>query len=214
MLKIERFVFSVFAENTYVIWDETSLEAAIVDPGCNNFDEENILKKFIESKNLTVKYLLITHCHIDHIFGCKFVKDSFNCEMLVPQKDEYLIDLMVDVAKGYGVDFKPSPKADGYLTEETPIKLGQEDIKILSTPGHSPGEVCLYSNDANICITGDVLFKESIGRTDLWEGNLDTLLDSIKNKLLFLPDETVIYPGHGEASTIGDEKMFNPFLKG
>ncbi|MBI9072697.1 MAG: MBL fold metallo-hydrolase [Melioribacteraceae bacterium] len=213
MLNIKKFVFSAFAENTYVLWDDVSNETAIIDPGCNDKNEEDILSNYIEENNLSVKYILITHCHIDHIFGNKFVKEKYNCPLLVPEKDEYLMDLMIDVAKGYGVNFTASPKADGYLSENEILKLGDEEIKILSTPGHSPGEVCLYSEKNKICITGDVLFKESIGRTDLWEGNLDTLIESIKTKLLTLPGDTKIYPGHGEASTIEMEILNNPFLK-
>lgn len=212
MLQISRFIFSPFQENTYIIYDEQTNEAAVIDPGCSSTSEEKELSDFIEEKNLKVKYLINTHCHIDHIFGNAFVKEKFNPVYFAPEKDLFLFEIMKDQAENFGVKMKKSPEPDELISENIEIKLGDYEGKFIFTPGHSPGSYCLYFAENKICITGDVLFKEGIGRTDLWEGNYDVLLHSIEEKLYKLPDDTEIYPGHGEKSTIGYEKRFNPFI--
>lgn len=213
MLKIQKFVFNPFLENTYIIWDEQSREAAVIDPGCFDKKENERFKKFIQTEDLNLLYLVNTHCHIDHIFGNAFVKEIFDCRYLAPELDLFLLDSMVEQAKAYGVMITPSPKPEELITENTKFRLGKIEGKFIFTPGHSPGEYCLLFEKEKICFTGDVLFKESIGRTDLWGGNYNTLIDSIKNKLLTLPDDVVIYPGHEQLSTIGFEKRNNPFIK-
>lgn len=212
MLQIKKFVFSPFLENTYLLYDDISREAAVVDPGCYDQTERGILQKHILENNLTVKFLINTHCHIDHIFGNSFVKETYQCKFLAPAKDLFMLDLMVEQAKTYGTHMNPSPKPDELITESTPINIGEHEGKFLFTPGHTPGEFCLYFEKEKICLTGDVLFKESIGRTDLWGGDYDQLIDSIKTKLFVLPDEVKIYPGHESESTIGYEKLHNPFF--
>jgi glyoxylase-like metal-dependent hydrolase (beta-lactamase superfamily II) len=213
MLNIEKFVFSPFAENTYVVWDEKSLEGIIIDPGCVDNDEEEKLSGFISKNKIQVKKLINTHCHIDHVFGNAFVKEKYNCKYLVPEKDLELLNHMKEQADAFGVSINPSPQPDNFITEESELKIGDETGKYIFTPGHTPGEYCIYFEESNFCISGDVLFKEGIGRTDLWGGNFKTLIYSIRNQLFLLPDETVIYPGHGEKSTIGYEKKYNPFLQ-
>ncbi|MCX6167901.1 MAG: MBL fold metallo-hydrolase [Ignavibacteriales bacterium] len=213
MLQIQRFVFSPFYENTYIIWDEITKEGAIIDPGCYDTKERKVVDDFILSNNIKLTYLINTHCHIDHIFGNAHIRLKYNPVYLAPEKDAFMLDLMIDTAKNYGVEFTPSPKPDQFITEDIEFSMGDLKGKFLFTPGHTPGEFCLYFKDENVCFTGDVLFKENIGRTDLWGGDYDTLIDSIKNKLLTLPDETVIYPGHDSDSTIRYERMFNLFLK-
>ncbi len=212
MIKIHKFIFNPFAENTYILWDAISLEAAIIDPGCYEEYEKNLLKDFVERNQLRPKYLINTHCHIDHIVGNAFIKKEFNVEFIMGKRDVFLLDIQFDHAYEFGFDMEKSPDPDSFLSEERIIKLGESEIKSLFTPGHSPGEFCLYCPNENICITGDVLFNEAIGRTDLWSGEYEALIDSIQNKLFILPDETKIYPGHGEDSTIGYEKDHNPFL--
>jgi hydroxyacylglutathione hydrolase len=212
MLKLKKFVFSPFMENTYVVWDSKTRETAIIDPGCVEAEEEKELSDFIESNDLSVKYLINTHCHIDHVFGNAYVKSTYDCEYWAPEKDEFLIGNMSEQAKMFGIQIKPSPNPDKFITDDTVLFLGEIQPKFLFTPGHTPGEYCIYFEKDKICITGDVLFKEGIGRTDLWGGNYDTLIESIKTQLLTLPEDTVIYPGHGEDSTIGDEIKLNPFL--
>lgn len=212
MISIEKFVFSPFQENTYILWDKVTKEAAIVDPGCMEESERIVLKEFIESSEISVKYLINTHCHIDHIFGNAFVKRNYNPAFYAPEKDVFLLDLMMKQAEEYGVELEKSPSPDYFLTEELHLFLGEEDMSFIFTPGHSPGEYCIYSRASNICISGDVLFLEGIGRTDLWGGDMRTLIQSIKFKLFLLPDNTLVFPGHGDSTTIGHEKRNNPFL--
>jgi hydroxyacylglutathione hydrolase len=213
MIVIKKFVFNPFAENTYVVWDEKTHEGMIVDPGCFEPSEEKELEDFIAARNIIVKYLIVTHCHIDHILGCRFVKDKYSPIYLVPKDDLPLLENAFKQAAAFGLEIETPPLPGNYLNEDTKINLGNSSVKILSTPGHSPGEHCLYFLNEKFCITGDVLFQKSIGRTDLWGGNHTILINSIKNKLLNLPDEVIIYPGHGENSKIGLEKSENPFLR-
>jgi glyoxylase-like metal-dependent hydrolase (beta-lactamase superfamily II) len=212
LIQIQKFTFNLFSENTFVLWDTESLESAIVDPGCSDKDEEKELAHFIIDKNLKVKYLINTHCHIDHILGCEFVKNKFNPVFIAPELDLPLIQNASMQASFVGMDFSISLLPDEYLSETKKLNLGKSELTFIFTPGHTPGEFCIYIPDIKSCITGDVLFNDSIGRTDLWGGSYDMLIKSITEKLLTLPDDTIIYPGHGESSTIGREKKFNPFL--
>ncbi len=211
MLKIKQFTFSPFLENTYLIWDESSREAAVIDPGCFNKKENDELKSAIEKENLNLLYLINTHCHIDHIFGNAFIKNTSGAKYFAPKEDVFLLELMIGQAENYGVELIPSPQPDEFISENILLSLGEIKGKYLYTPGHSPGEYCLYFEAQKICFTGDVLFKENIGRADLWGGDYNTLLNSVKTKLFALPDDVKIFPGHGESSTIGYEKDKNPF---
>ncbi len=213
MLKIHRYVFSPFSENTYVIWDDETKAGAIIDPGCYNSTEREAVDDFIQKNSILLNYLINTHCHIDHIFGNAFIKQKYNPKFLAPEKDLFMLDLMIDTAKSYGVEFTPSPKPDQFISEDVDLVLGKSQGKFLFTPGHTPGEFCLYFEKEAVCFSGDVLFKGSVGRTDLWGGNYDTLIESINSKLLTLPNGVVVYPGHESRTTIGDEKMYNSFLK-
>ena len=213
MISIKKFVFNPFFENTYLIWETDSLDAAIIDPGCFTLQEEDEIKNFISSKNLKLRLLINTHCHIDHVFGCKFIKDNFQTQFLVPENELPLLENMEQQAAFVGMENIIVPKFDVLINENTEIKLGNEKIIVLDTPGHTPGEISLYMKNQNYCLTGDVLFENSIGRTDLTGGDYKTLMNSIRKKLLVLPDETVIFPGHGLESTIGKEKKYNPFLQ-
>jgi len=213
MINIEKFVFSPFSENTYIIWENASFEAAIVDPGCSDESEEKILADFISTNNLKIKFLLNTHCHIDHIFGCKFIKEKYNPIYMIPEKDLPLLQNADKQAEAFGIEMKIPPEPDKFITEEMILGLAENEIKFLFTPGHTPGEYCIYLQEDKILISGDVLFKGSIGRTDLWGGDYNTLLNSINKKLLVLPTDVKVFPGHGEETTIGDEKEFNSFLK-
>ncbi len=212
MIQIQKFTFNLFSENTFILWDDESKESAIVDPGCSDSSEEQELENFITENNLKVKYLLNTHCHIDHILGCEFVKNKFNPTYYAPELDIPLLQNAKMQASFAGMDFSISILPDEYLTENKKLYLGKSELSFLFTPGHTPGEFCILIPEIKSCISGDVLFFDSIGRTDLWGGNYDMLLKSINEKLLSLPDETIIYPGHGESTTIGREKKLNPFL--
>jgi len=212
MVKVNVFTFNLFSENTIVLWDEQSKEVAIIDPGTSSPDEQNKLSEFISSKNLKVKYLINSHCHIDHILGCKFVKEKFNPVYFAPEKDLPLLEHAQEQASMFDISLEKPPIPDELITEETELFIGKSKMKFLFTPGHTPGEFCIYLENEKICVTGDVLFNESIGRTDLWGGDYDTLINSIQTQLLTLPDDVIIYPGHGKSSTIGYEKQNNPFM--
>ena len=212
MLKIKIFTFNLFSENTFVLWDDETKEAAIIDPGTSSVEEEKILSNFISDEIIFVKYLINTHCHIDHILGCKFVKKKYKPVYFAPEKDLPLLEHAQQQALMFNISLDDPPKPDEFITEQLELFLGKVKMNFLFTPGHTPGEFCIYFEEEKICIVGDVLFKESIGRTDLWGGDYNTLLKSIETKLLTLPDDVVIYSGHGESSTIGYEKQNNPFL--
>ncbi len=213
MVKLKKFIFNPFQENTFVVWDDHTKECAIIDPGCSDELEEKELSEFIRNNNLIPKYLINTHCHLDHIWGCKFVKEKYNPEFLIPEDDLTLLKNAGTQAGMYNVQFSEPPAPDNFISESLKISLGESLIDFLYTPGHTPGEFCIYFPDENFCIVGDVIFKGSIGRTDLWGGDYETLINSITSKLLSLNDDVVIYPGHGEESTIGIERIKNPFLK-
>ena len=213
MLKIQKFTFNPFAENTYVVWCDEKKEAAIIDPGCFDKNEEDELRNFINKNALNVRYLLNTHCHIDHVLGNSFINKTYNPEYYAPEKDIVLLEHFEEQCKAVGINAVKPPIPEKFVTEDLQIKIGEFPVKFLFTPGHTRGEYCFYFDKQEKCITGDVLFRGSIGRTDLWGGNLDTLMDSIRTKLLPLGDNTVIYPGHGEDSDIGTERKNNPFLQ-
>ena len=212
MVQVKSFTFNFFNENTFVLWDDETKESAIIDPGVYSSDEQKTLTDFITNQKLNIKFLINTHCHIDHILGCKFVKEKFNPVYYAPEKDILLLENSVMQAQMFDINFEEPPSPDKLINDETELFLGDSKIVFLFTPGHTPGEYCLYLEKEKICITGDVLFKEGIGRTDLWGGNYDALINSIENKLFSLPDDVKIYPGHGDESTIGYEKQYNPFL--
>jgi hydroxyacylglutathione hydrolase len=213
MVKVKKFIFNPFNENTFIVWDDHTKECAVIDPGCSDELEENELSEFISNNALIPKYLINTHCHLDHIWGCRFVKDKYNSEYLIPEDDLVLLKNAGNQADMYNIQFNEPPEPDNFISENLKISLGQSPVNFLFTPGHTPGEFCLYFPNENFCIVGDVIFKDSIGRTDLRGGDYDTLINSITEKLLSLEDDVIIYSGHGEETTIGREREKNPFLK-
>ncbi len=212
MIKIHKFTFNPFAENSYVLWDEETKEAAIIDPGCYDNYEKKEIDNFITTNQLKLKYLFNTHCHVDHIFGNCYVKTNYDVIYYAPEEDLPLLQQAATQAAMFGLEIRETCLPDKFITPGLTLQLGNINLEFLFTPGHSPGGYCIYFKSENACITGDVLFEGSIGRTDLPGGNYDQLLNSIREKLFVLPDETVIYPGHGELSTIGKEKKSNPFF--
>lgn len=211
MLQIKRFIFNPFLENTYIVFDDITRESAVIDPGCNDKIEQGILAKFIIDNKLSVKYLINTHCHIDHILGNAFIKTNFECIFYAPENDLFLLNSLEEQSLIFGLTAEKSPLPDFFITEELKIKIGNSEGEFLFTPGHTPGEFSLYFEKEKFCFTGDVLFNKSIGRTDLDGGDYDTLINSITTKLFVLPDDVTIYPGHEEKSSIGEEKRDNPF---
>lgn len=210
MLSIQIFTFNAFAENTYVISDETK-EAVIIDPGCYSRAEQQELTNYIEIHQLKVKYILSTHSHIDHVLGNDFAKDKFKAPLVIGKLDEATLRSVKTYAPLYGFDAYREALPDQLLNEGETISFGNISWKVLFLPGHAPGHIGFYDEKEKIVFSGDVLFAQSIGRTDLPGGNFDILIQSIHQKLFTLPDEVVVYPGHGPATSIGEEKISNPF---
>ncbi len=210
MLSVQSFEFNPFQENTYVVNDETG-QCLVIDPGCSDRSEEQMLQDYIRSKHLTVKELINTHCHIDHVLGNSFVKTAFGVKLWIHPKEEPLLKSVKAYAPNYGFYQYHEATADHYLKEGDTITLGNDVLRVLFVPGHSPGHIALYSVSHKLVIAGDVLFRQSIGRTDLPGGDYDTLIESIHTKLFTLPDEVTVYCGHGPVTTIGYEKRNNPF---
>lgn len=211
MLHIQGFTFNPFQENTYVIYDDQK-NCWIVDPGMHNVEEEQFLFDFIAKNNLIPQQIINTHGHIDHVFGVDSVKQKYNIPFGIHQADEPIVRNAANSATMFGLNFPVSPKADFWI-EPGVMQLGDNEIKVLYVPGHSPGSVAFYNPSGDWVLGGDVLFQQSIGRTDLPGGDLDTLLNSIRQELFVLPDETMVLSGHGGATTIGEEKQSNPFLR-
>jgi len=210
VIKVQRFVFNPFQENTYVVYDETK-EALIIDPGCSDREEKRELDDFISQNELTVKYLLNTHCHIDHVLGNDHVKEKYNVPFLIHKNDEPVLKAVKSYASNYGFANYKEQLPDGFLNDGDSLAWGTSEFKILFLPGHAPGHIGFYNASQKILISGDVLFQHSIGRTDLPGGDFDTLINSIQKKLFVLPDEVVVYCGHGPETTLGEEKINNPY---
>ncbi len=205
-MEISRFIVNIFEENTYIIWDKDTLEAAIVDPGMKRNHEEEKIDQFIQQHNLSVKMILLTHAHLDHTFGVAHVQDVYGAEVLANKEDEQLLAGVDSQARMFHLPYRLEPlKIDRYISHGDIITLGKEEIKVLYVPGHSRGSVAYYVPSAGFVLTGDVLFRMGIGRTDLPGGSQAVLLRSIREQLLTLPPDTIVYPGHGDATTIGAE---------
>jgi glyoxylase-like metal-dependent hydrolase (beta-lactamase superfamily II) len=212
MLKVETLIFNPFQENTYLVYDDTG-EALIIDPGCHNSSEQKWLSQKIKTLRLKPVRLINTHCHIDHVLGNRYVAEEYGLSLEIPLKEVPVLNTVAQIAEMYGIAYNdPSPEPSGFLEEGKPIIFGNSTFEVYDTPGHSPGSVSLFHAPSKTLIAGDVLFKESIGRTDLPGGDYETLIQSIQQKLFTLPDETIVYPGHGPTTTIGYEKNHNPFL--
>ena len=211
-MEVKSFTFNAFAENTYVLYDNTK-ECIIIDPGCNNDQERNQLVQFLSENDLQPVRLINTHCHIDHVLGNKFISEKYELPLESHKGEVPVLDSCTMVSNMYQIPYDTSPKITKFLAEEDLIAFGDSELSILFTPGHSPASISFYHKDSGNLIAGDVLFQQSIGRTDLPGGDYDTLIASIKQKFFVLPNETVVYPGHGPSTTIGYEKEHNPFLK-
>ena len=212
MITIQSFTFNPFQENTYVAFDET-LECIIVDPGCYDAKDNAVLRKFIEENKLKPVALVNTHCHLDHLFGNKFVSDTYQLEPIMHKADLPLLEYAPLTAIQYDLQLDELPEVGKFVEEGDVIHFGNSSFEVLFTPGHAPGHICLLNRDEKIILSADVLFHLSIGRTDLPLGDHATLLKSIKEKLLVLEEDVVVYPGHGPNTSIGFEKKNNPFLQ-
>lgn len=213
MLKVKQFQFNMFGVNTYIVWNPNTLEAVVIDPGMIEPHEQNIFDRYIEEKSLKITMLINTHLHIDHLFGDNYVKAKYHLSIKANVGDAFLGERVLQQARMFGLpQFMESVEIDDNLTEEMPLQVCGEIMQVYEVPGHSPGSVALYFPKSGILFTGDALFKQSIGRTDLAGGDYSQLIHSITNKLLTLPQNTLVYPGHGPITTIGDEQLENPFL--
>ena len=211
MLKIKAFIFSPIQENTYVLYNDSG-DAMIIDPGCYFPEEKDELKRFITQSGLKPQMLLNTHCHLDHVFGNKDMAETYHLTLQMHQKEKTLLDYAPASGLMYDMPFDNYQGEYIFLKEGDSITLGEDELKVIEAPGHSPGHICFYCAKQNFIISGDVLFHRSIGRTDLPGGNHQQLIDNIREKLFVLPEETVVYSGHGPETTIGEEKKYNPFL--
>lgn len=211
MTEIKIFVFNPFQENTFLLHDETK-ECVIIDAGCNNEGEYRKIDAYIEENELVLKAIINTHCHIDHIMGNSYLVDKYKVPSIAHNDDMPLLERSKDMALAFGFDVTEPPVPNRFVEEGEEIKFGKTTLQILHVPGHSPGSIVLYNKQEKFMIVGDVLFAGSIGRTDLPGGDHDTLLTGIKEKIFSLDDDIVVYPGHGESTTVGHEKSTNPYF--
>lgn len=209
MIRIKSFLFNPFQENTYVVSNDRG-ESMIVDPGMYNREEQQTIKAYIDAEGLRPILLVNTHCHIDHVFGNAYIAEEYGLTPKIHPKEKQVLDTVPTVANMYGVNYDPSP--DPEFFDGDSIFLGSERFDIMFVPGHAPGHVALHHAASKKLLSGDVLFHESIGRTDLPGGDMDTLLRSIRTQLFTLDDDTEVFPGHMGPTTIGHEKKYNPFL--
>lgn len=212
MITVKTFTFNPFQENTYLLYNEHR-HCLIIDPGPYFPKEQEEFFGFIETEKLLPKALLNTHCHLDHIFGNKAVHEKFGLPLQIHPLELAVLEYAPQAGKLYGVPFRNYNGPHHLLQEGDSIVLGEDRLEVFLTPGHSPGSLCFYFEKQKFLIGGDLLFRESIGRSDLPGGDYDTLINSIKTKLWTLPKETIVYSGHGPSTTIGHEKLHNPFLR-
>ena len=212
MIQVRSFVCNPYQENTYILFDE-SKECVIIDPGMYTGAEQNAVLNFISQENLKPVLLLNTHCHIDHVLGNKLIHDTFGLSPQFHKGELPVLTAVPSYAPQTGIRYEVSPLPEKFLEESGTIHFGQSSLELIFAPGHSPAHLCFYSKADKFLIGGDVLFYGSIGRTDLPGGNFDTLIKSIRQNILVLPDDVTVYPGHGGETTIGFEKTNNYYLK-
>ena len=212
MLTVQVFTFNPVQENTYILYNE-NMDCCIIDPGCYFASEEKALTDFIEKAGLKPVLLLNTHCHLDHIFGNKFIHKTYGPTLHIHEMEQAVLDHGPASGQMWQLPFDNYDAEVKYIKEDEEIRIGNDVLHVLFTPGHSPGSVSFYNKEEKFIISGDVLFEGSIGRTDLPGASFETLEESIRTKLYTLPEDVIVYPGHGESTTIGDERKTNPFVK-
>ncbi len=211
MFAVKGFTFSPVQENTWLLYNEKG-HAIMIDPGCYFDEEKDVLQSFIIKNKISLQLLLNTHCHLDHVFGNKWIHETWGLLLYIHEKEKQVLDFAPASGLMWNLPFDNYNAEIKYLKEGDEILLDEDKLEVLFAPGHSPGHVCFYCKAQGFVIGGDVLFRQSIGRTDLPGGDHTTLISSIKNQLFVLPDETIVYCGHGEPTTIGYEKKHNPYL--
>jgi glyoxylase-like metal-dependent hydrolase (beta-lactamase superfamily II) len=212
MLNIQAFVFNFASENTYILYNENK-NAWLIDPGNMNEQETNLISNFIKEHELKIQKILLTHAHIDHVFGLQWAYDTFNLPVIMHKEDQEVLDMLQMSGMRFGMKIDPVKVDVEYINEGDELDFDGEKFKIYHVPGHSPGSVVYHNENQKFMISGDVLFEGSIGRTDLYKGNYELLLDGIRKKLFVLDEETQVFSGHGNPTSIGFEKQYNPFLR-
>ncbi len=211
MISIKTFVFNSFSENTYVVYDE-SKECVIIDAGNSNKNEDEELLAFLTEQELIPVKLINTHGHIDHILGLNFLKAKFNISICGHKADDEILESTKKYGEYFGIDISNPPKLDHSFEEHSVVSFGNTKFEVIHLPGHTPGGIGFYNKEQKILFSGDVLFNDSIGRSDLPGGDYDVLIHGIKTKLMILTDDVIVYPGHGDLTNIGKERRSNPFL--
>ncbi|HEY5408682.1 MAG TPA: MBL fold metallo-hydrolase [Ginsengibacter sp.] len=211
MFLIKVLTFNAVQENTYVLYNKTH-ECIIIDPGCYSEEEKYALQSFINDNGLRPAMLLNTHCHLDHVFGNKFIAESYRLTLKIHKNEEAVLQMAPASGLMFNLPFDNYAGELIFLKEGDVISLGEDSLRVIEAPGHSPGSICFYCEKQKFIIGGDVLFYQSIGRTDLPGGSHESLIKNIKEKLFVLPQDVKVYPGHGPATTIGDEIKYNPYL--
>ncbi len=209
-MTVKTFTFNPFQTNCFVCHDEG--EAVLVDPSGTTPRDHRAVLDYVGREGLTVRHLLLTHGHIDHIFGCAFFAAHFGQSFRMHRDDVWLLRSADEQASLFGFALEQPPVPEAFLEEGDAVSFGGATWEVLHTPGHSPGSISFYDRAGGFVIAGDVLFRDSIGRTDLWKGSMPQLMTSIFQKLVPLGDEVTVYPGHGPSTTIGRERRYNPFL--
>lgn len=212
MLQIQGFVFNFASENTYILYNENK-NAWLIDPGNMSEEETLAIGNFIREKELKIVNILLTHAHIDHILGLQWASDTFKVPVMMHQDDKEVLDMFQISGMRFGMNLNHIEADIRYIKENEELELDGEKFKIYHVPGHSPGSVVYHNEKQKFMISGDVLFEGSIGRTDLFKGNYDQLIEGIRTKLFILDPETKVFSGHGNPTTIGFEKEYNPFFR-
>lgn len=212
MFQIKPFVFNFASENTYLLFNENK-NAWLIDPGNMNDHETQVISNFIAENNLKITKIILTHAHIDHVLGLQWAFDTFKVPVTMHQDDKEVLDMYQISGMRFGFQLDHINVDLEYVEEDDELDFDGEKFNIYHVPGHSPGSVVYHNETQKIIISGDVLFEGSIGRTDLYKGNYEQLIEGIKTKLFVLNEETKVFSGHGNPTTIGFEKQYNPFLK-
>lgn len=212
MIHIETLPVNPFRMNSYLLWDDT-LDAIVIDAGMMDSSEKTFFEDTIKTHKLNLVANYHTHCHIDHILGDSFIRDTYNLLPIIHPDGEFLLERAKEQAMMYGLQLDEIVRSKEFIKHGDTLSFGESTLKVLYTPGHADGSVCFYSSDDKFVIAGDVLFKDGIGRTDLPSGNFDVLAESIRKQLYVLDDEVLVYPGHGPTTTIGYEKEHNPYVR-
>ena len=212
-MKISRFTMNPFGMNCYILWSGPGGECIVIDPGMMTESEKEMITSFIDGNNLTLKHLLLTHCHVDHACAARWLATRYGVQVEAGEQEASYAQQMPVQGARFGLKIDTSPLTiDRFLKEGDVIDFAGEEIQVLETPGHSPGSLSFYCPDTAVIFTGDAVFQSSIGRTDLPGGSFPVLIDSINTKIMTLPADTVIASGHGDTTTVGDEKVYNPYL--